>query len=94
VEKWPATGFSGGRRRWPWRLGETRLGGLAAGQLVSARATLEPRGATGVDGRQRARGVGSSTERRRQWRGKHAVVRGGGASGFYMRLGTPVGDGG
>jgi hypothetical protein len=68
--------------------------GLAAGQLVSARATLEPRGATGVDGRQRARGVGSSTERRRQWRGKHAVVRGGGASGFYMRLGTPVGDGG
>jgi hypothetical protein len=63
-----------------------------AGQLVSARATLEPRGATGAVARRRARAVGSSTERRWQWRGKHAVARGRGASGFYMRLGTPVGD--
>jgi hypothetical protein len=51
--------------------------GRDAGQLVSARATLEPRGATGVVGRRRARAVGSSTERRRKWRGKHAVARGG-----------------
>jgi hypothetical protein len=68
--------------------------GRNAGQLVSAQATLEPRGATGVVGRRRARVVSSSTVRRRQWRGKHAVARGGGASGFYKRLGTPVGDGG
>jgi hypothetical protein len=27
AERWPATGFSGGRRRWPRRLGENRRGG-------------------------------------------------------------------
>jgi hypothetical protein len=66
--------------------------GRDAGQLVSARATLEPRGATGVFGRRRARAVSSSTVRRRQLWGKHAVARRGGASDFYKRLGTPAGD--
>jgi hypothetical protein len=63
-----------------------------AGQLASARATLESRGATGVVNRRRARAVSSSTGRRQQWR---LAARDGarrGARGFYTRLGTSVGD--
>jgi hypothetical protein len=65
-----------------------------AGQQASWGGSRVSKGATKTVGRRRARAVGSSTERRRQWHGEHAVARGGGASGFYMRLGTLVDDGG
>jgi hypothetical protein len=64
------------------------------GQQASWGGLRVPKGATKAVGRRQARAVGSSTVRRRQWRWEHAVARGGGASGFYKRLGTPVGDGG
>jgi hypothetical protein len=56
-----------------------------AGQLASARATLEPRGSTGVVDRQWARAVSSSTGRRRQWRraARDGARRGG--QGAFIR---------
>jgi hypothetical protein len=86
-----------GFRRWPAAVAAAR-GNTARKQNVGQQASWGglrvPKSATRVVGRRRARAESSSSVRRRQWRGKHAVVRGGGASGFYKRLGAPVGDGG
>jgi hypothetical protein len=65
-----------------------------AGQLASAQATLESRGATRVVDRRRARAVSSSTRRRRQWRWAARDGARRGARGFYTQLGASVGDGG
>jgi hypothetical protein len=87
-----------GFRRWPAAVAAAARGNTArkqnVGQQVSWGGLRVPKGATRVVGRRRARAESSSSVRRRQWRGKHTVARGGGASGFYKRLGMPVGDGG
>jgi hypothetical protein len=87
-----------GFRRWPAAVAAAAWGNTATKQNVGQQASWGglrvPKGATRVVGRRRARAESSSSVRRRQWRGKHAVVRRGGASGFYKRLGAPVGDGG
>jgi hypothetical protein len=87
-----------GVQRWSAAVAAAARGNTAREQNVGQQASWGglrvSKGATKVVGRQRAQAVGSSTMWRRQWRGEHAVARGGGASGFYKRLGTPVGDGG
>jgi hypothetical protein len=87
-----------GFRWWPAAVAAASRGNAArkqnVGQPASWGGLRVPKGATRVVGRRRARAECSSSMRRRQWRGKHAVARGGGASGFYKRLGASVGDGG
>jgi hypothetical protein len=83
-------------QRWPAAVAAAARGKPArrrdAGQLASARATLESRGATGVVDRRRARAVSSSTGRRRQWRRAARAGARREARGFYTRLGASVGD--
>jgi hypothetical protein len=78
-----------GSQRWPAAVAAAARGKPArrrgAGQLASALASLEPRGATGVVDRRRAWAASSSTGRQRQWRraarvgarrGQGAFIRG------------------
>jgi hypothetical protein len=81
-----------GSQRWPAAVAVAARGKPArrrdAGQLASVRATLEPRGATRVVDRRRARAVSSSTGRRRQWRraARGGVRRGGKGLLYAARL--------
>jgi hypothetical protein len=92
VEGRPARGFSGGRRRWPRRLGE---GGEEAlhwaikrlGEVYGCLRVL-PEQLAGGEWKQE---LGAAAAMAAVLLG---VARGGGATDFYKRLGVSVDDGG
>jgi hypothetical protein len=84
----------GVRRRWPRQLGETRLGSKMlgnkrAGEVCGCLRVLPKQLVGGEHERWALAPSGGGNG----W-GEHAVARGGGGSGFYMRLGMLVDDGG